>query len=239
MKTVTSVNPYTGESLHSYQKHSNKEVQELLENAHEQFLKWKNTSFDTRKSYILSVVDVLEKNKKDYAKTMTLEMGKPISQSIAEIEKCIWLCEYYAQHAESQLQDIIIETDAQKSYVRHEPLGVVLAVMPWNYPFWQVFRFAIPSLMAGNVGVLKHASNVFGSALHIEKVFEEAGLPKGCFTTLLINSDGVEAVIENPLVKAVTLTGSGPAGGGGGFFSRRALKKDRIGVRRKQRPYRF
>src|SRR5690606_18337385 len=154
----------------------------------------------------------LKKNKKEYAEMMTLEMGKPISQAIAEVEKCTWACEYYAENAEIQLQNEIIKTDAYKSYVSYEPLGVVLAIMPWNYPLWQVFRFAAPALMAGNIGILKHASNVFGSALNIEKVFKRAGFPENCFTTLLVGSEAIEEIIGNEKVKAVTLTGSGPAG---------------------------
>ena len=152
-------------------------------------------------------------------------MGKPISQAIAEVEKCAWVCEYYAENAKDQLQNEIIKTDAYKSYVSYEPLGVVLAVMPWNYPFWQVFRFAAPALMAGNIGVLKHASNVFGCALNIEKVFKGAGFPEHCFTTLLIGSDAMEDVIENEKVKAVTLTGSGPAGASVASIAGKNIKK--------------
>ena len=174
---------------------------------------------------MLAAAAELKKNKQEYAELMTQEMGKPIAQAIAEVEKCAWVCEYYAEEAAIQLADEIIETDAQKSYTSYEPLGVVLAVMPWNYPFWQVFRFAAPALMAGNIAVLKHASNVFGSALNIEKVFKRAGFPDHCFSTLLIGSDKVEEVLENPIVKAVTLTGSGPAGGAVAEIAGRNIKK--------------
>ena len=174
---------------------------------------------------MLAAAAELKKNKQEYAELMTKEMGKPIAQAIAEVEKCAWVCEYYAEEAAIQLADEIIETDAQKSYTSYEPLGVVLAVMPWNYPFWQVFRFAAPALMAGNIAVLKHASNVFGSALNIEKVFKRAGFPDHCFSTLLIGSDKVEEVLENPIVKAVTLTGSGPAGGAVAEIAGRNIKK--------------
>src|SRR5690606_28413577 len=167
----------------------------------------------------------LKKNKREYAEMMTLEMGKPISQAIAEVEKCAWVCEYYAENAEKQLANEVIKTDAHKSFVSYEPIGVVLAIMPWNYPFWQVFRFAAPALMAGNIGILKHASNVFGSALNIEKVFKRAGFPENCFTTLLIGSDAVEAIIENEKIKAVTLTGSGPAGSSVASIAGKNIKK--------------
>jgi succinate-semialdehyde dehydrogenase/glutarate-semialdehyde dehydrogenase len=143
---------------------------------------------------------------------MTLEMGKPFSQAVAEANKCASVCEYYADNAERILENQIIETDASKSYVAYRPIGIVLAVMPWNFPFWQVLRFAAPALMAGNVGVLKHASNVQGCALEIEKIFQDAGFPKNVFRTLVIGSKDVKEVIENPHVKAVTLTGSTPAG---------------------------
>ena len=225
MDTVTSINPYTGDTLHTYTKHTSKEVDTFLRKAKERFSHWKKTSYEEREDHIKNVASELEKNKETYAKTMTLEMGKPLSQSIAEIEKCIWLCEYYINNAKAQLQDKIIETDAQKSFIRYEPLGVLLAVMPWNYPFWQVFRFAIPALMAGNVAVLKHASNVFGSALNIEKVFANAGLPEGCFTTLLVGSDAIKGIIENDIVKAVTLTGSGPAGASVASLAGKNIKK--------------
>ena len=155
---------------------------------------------------------ILRENAHEYAVLMAQEMGKPIKDGRAEAEKCAWVCEYYAEQAETFLQPEIIPTDASKSFVTFQPIGVVLAVMPWNFPFWQVFRFAAPALMAGNTGVLKHASNVPGCALAIEAVFRQAGFPEHAFRTLLIGSKHVEAVIENPLVMAVTLTGSTPAG---------------------------
>ncbi|WP_203295710.1 NAD-dependent succinate-semialdehyde dehydrogenase [Luteirhabdus pelagi] len=213
MSTTNSLNPYTGDTIQSYKNHTKKETENALIEADKRFHSWRETSFAERKNLMMAAARELEKNKREYGETMTQEMGKPIRQAIAEIEKCAWVCEYYAENAEEHLSDEVIKTDASKSYVSYEPLGVVLAVMPWNYPFWQVFRFAAPALMAGNIAVLKHASNVFGSALNIEKVFERAGFPKNCFTTLLIGSDGVEEVIKNDIVKAVTLTGSGPAGG--------------------------
>jgi succinate-semialdehyde dehydrogenase/glutarate-semialdehyde dehydrogenase len=155
---------------------------------------------------------ILRNKKEDLGAIMTLEMGKPIAQSRAEVEKCAWVCDYFAENAEKFLQDEIIETDASKSFVTFQPIGVVLAVMPWNFPFWQVFRFAAPNLMAGNAGVLKHSSNVMGCALAIEDVFKEAGFPPNLFRTLVISSKKVSDAIKNKLVKAVTLTGSTAAG---------------------------
>ena len=145
MSTTTSINPYNGKELKSYKNHTNKEISEIIDNANRRFYSWRETSFSERKKLMLAAASELKKNKKEYAETMTMEMGKPISQAIAEIEKCAWVCEYYAENAEKQLQDEAIKTDAHKSYVSFEPLGVVLAIMPWNYPFWQVFRFAYAS----------------------------------------------------------------------------------------------
>ncbi len=225
MSTITSVNPYNQKNLDTYKSHNNVEIDSILSAANSRFESWKQTSFADRKKLMLKAALELKNNSKEYAETISLEMGKPITQAIAEVEKCAWVCEYYAENAEQQLSNKVIKTDAFKSYVSFEPLGVILAVMPWNYPFWQVFRFAAPALMAGNIGVLKHASNVFGSALNIEKVFERAGFPKNCFSTLLINSDKVERVIENKFVKAVTLTGSGPAGSSVASIAGKNFKK--------------
>jgi succinate-semialdehyde dehydrogenase / glutarate-semialdehyde dehydrogenase len=172
-----------------------------------------------------NVAKELRENKNEYATTITQEMGKPITQAIAEIEKCAWVCEYYANNAEEHLSSKTIETDAKQSYISYEPIGVVLAVMPWNYPFWQVFRFAAPALMAGNIGVLKHASNVMQSAENIQKVFERAGLPKGCFQNLPISSGKVESVIRDPRIQAVTLTGSKPAGSSVASIAGEEIKK--------------
>ncbi|WP_310992023.1 NAD-dependent succinate-semialdehyde dehydrogenase [Aequorivita marina] len=225
MASTTSVNPYSGKEIKSYKNHTKEEVEQIIDKAHKRFSSWREIAFSERRNLMLAAASELKKNKTEYAETMTLEMGKPISQALAEVEKCAWVCEYYAENAEEQLQKKVIKTDAHKSYVSYEPLGVVLAVMPWNYPFWQVFRFAAPTLMAGNIGVLKHASNVFGSALNIEKVFKRAGFPDNCFTTLLVGSDSVEAIIKNEKIKAVTLTGSGPAGSSVAAIAGRNIKK--------------
>lgn len=207
-----SINPYNGEKLYEFKELSDKELQVRIEASDKAFQSWKSTGFDERAKLMSKAAKELKANKDKYAKIMTQEMGKPISQSVSEVEKCAWVCEYYAKYAEEQLKDEIIETDADKSYVSYEPLGVVLAVMPWNYPFWQVFRFAAPNLMAGNVGVLKHASNVMKCGEMIEEIFEKAGFPKGCFQNLVLGSDKIPSVIENEHIKAVTLTGSKPAG---------------------------
>ncbi|MFC7357233.1 NAD-dependent succinate-semialdehyde dehydrogenase [Jejudonia soesokkakensis] len=212
MSKTTSINPYTNREIESFKTHTKKEIAEILKKADKRFYTWRETSFSERKKLMLAAASELKKNTQEYAEKITLEIGKPISQSIAEVEKCAWVCEYYANEAENHMADELIKTDAHKSYTKYEPIGVVLAVMPWNYPFWQVFRFAAPALMAGNIGVLKHASNVFGSALNIEKVFKRAGFPDYCFTTLLVGSDAIEDIVSNPVIKAVTLTGSGPAG---------------------------
>ncbi len=225
MSTTTSLNPYNGEELNSYKNHSKKEISEIINKADKRFYSWRETSFSDRKKLMLAAASELERNTKEYAETITLEMGKPISQAIAEVKKCAWVCKYYAENAEQQLQNELIKTDADKSYVSYEPLGVVLAIMPWNYPLWQVFRFAAPALMAGNIGILKHASNVFGCALNIEKIFKRAGFPDNCFTALLIGSEDVEEVIENEKVKAVTLTGSGPAGSSVASIAGKNIKK--------------
>ena len=225
MPTIISVNPYSGKQVDSFETYTSSEIIEILEHSQNQFYNWKNTPFSERRKLVLKVAANLTENKTKYANKITEEIGKPISQSLAEIEKCVWLCEYYADNAEDHLKNETIKTDAYKSYTCYDPLGVILAIMPWNYPFWQVFRFAIPTLMAGNVAVLKHASNVFGSALNIEKIFTEAGFPNHCFSTLLAGSSAMEAVINNPIIKAVSLTGSGKAGSAVAAIAGKNIKK--------------
>jgi succinate-semialdehyde dehydrogenase/glutarate-semialdehyde dehydrogenase len=207
-----SINPANLEVLQTYPDMHSSEVNNIINLTATAFESWRKTSFRQRSKLMLNVADVLRKNKEEYSKLMTLEMGKPISQSRAEVEKCAWVCEYYADNADKFLTDEIIETDASKSFVTFQPLGIVLAVMPWNFPFWQVFRFAAPGLMAGNAGILKHASNVSGCALAIDHVFREAGFPENLFRTILVPSSHMEEVIKNEKIKAVTLTGSVPAG---------------------------
>ncbi len=188
------------------------EVNKIIDLTQIAFESWKETSFGQISKLMMNAAEVLRRKQEDYSRLMTLEMGKPISQSRAEVEKCAWVCEYYAENAEKLLTDELIKTDASKSFVTFQSLGIVLAVMPWNFPFWQVFRFAAPGLMAGNAGILKHASNVSGCALAIEEVFREAGFPENLFRTILVPSSQMEQVIKNENIKAVTLTGSVPAG---------------------------
>ncbi|MCP4053239.1 MAG: NAD-dependent succinate-semialdehyde dehydrogenase [Mesoflavibacter sp.] len=223
--SIITSNPYNQKELKTYNYHTDNELKIILDNAQNTFENWKTKEIKERTNLLQNLANTLEDKKEIYAKLMTEEMGKPISQSIAEIEKCVWLCDFYITNAEDFLADSIIETDAKESFISYDPLGVVLAVMPWNYPFWQVMRFAVPSLTAGNVGLLKHASNVTSTALAIQDLFEEAGYPKGCFQTLLVNHDQIEDIIENDIVKAVTLTGSEPAGRSIAAVAGKNLKK--------------
>jgi succinate-semialdehyde dehydrogenase/glutarate-semialdehyde dehydrogenase len=209
---MTVVNPATGETIKTYEELTPTEVRGVIAHTHEAFLDWRHTTFAERGRLMKRAAAILRERANEYAVLMAQEMGKPVKDGRAEAEKCAWACDYYAENAEAFLRPEFIQTDASKSYVAFQPLGVVLAVMPWNFPFWQVFRFTAPALMAGNAGVLKHASNVPACALAIEDVFRTAGFPVHIFRTLLIGSKQVDAVIENPLVKAVTLTGSTPAG---------------------------
>lgn len=222
---MKSVNPATNELLKEYDPFNSEKVNSIINLVHTEWESYKTTNFSYRSSLMKDAAEVLRQNKDEYAELMTLEMGKPIAQSEAEVEKCAWVCDYYAENAEKFLSDEPVATDASKSFTAFEPLGIVLAVMPWNFPFWQVFRFAAPALMAGNAGLLKHASNVMGCALAIEDVFRKAGFPEHIFRTLVIPSKQVSEVIENPLVKAVTLTGSTPAGKAVAAAAGKELKK--------------
>ncbi|MDT0641734.1 NAD-dependent succinate-semialdehyde dehydrogenase [Zunongwangia sp. F363] len=222
---IISKNPYNGEEIEKFEEYTKEQIDKALDTANSTFKTWSKTPFEERSKLMKAAAEELKDNKEEYARDISLEMGKPIKQSIAEIEKCAWVCEYYAENAEKHLADEQIETEAANSYVSYEPLGVVLAVMPWNFPFWQVFRFAAPALMAGNIGVLKHASNVMRSANNIQKVFERAGFPKGCFQNLVIGSKKVEDIIKDKRVKAVTLTGSKPAGSAVAAVAGKKIKK--------------
>jgi succinate-semialdehyde dehydrogenase/glutarate-semialdehyde dehydrogenase len=209
---LQSINPANNELIKQYKEMNDAEVSDILDKTNAAYNDWKLTSFTHRASLMKNAGKVLRDKKEEFAKLMTLEMGKPILQSKAEIEKCAWVCDYYAENAEKFLSNEIVNTEFTKSYISYQPIGVVLAVMPWNFPFWQVFRFASPTLMAGNAGILKHASNVIGCALAIEEIFVKAGFPENVFRTLVISSKKVEVVIRNKNVQAVTLTGSTPAG---------------------------
>ena len=210
--SLHAINPATGETVATYEEMSAAAVHGVIADVHQAYLGWRNTSFSERAALMRNAAGVLRADAREYARLMAEEMGKPIRDGIAEAQKCAAGCDYYAENAERFLAPEPVRTEAHKSFVAFNPLGVVLAVMPWNFPFWQVFRFAAPGLMAGNAAVLKHASNVPGCALAIEQVFRKAGFPEHLFRTLLIGSEEVNAVIEHPLVRAVTLTGSGPAG---------------------------
>src|SRR2546422_7239717 len=223
--SIQSVNPATGDVVETYEETSPKEIERILAGAQAAFAEWRNTPFTARARSMRNAAEMLKKRRTDFARLMTLEMGKPIVQAEAEVDKCAWTCEFFAEHAEGFLAEQPRETDASRSYVRFDPLGPVLAVMPWNFPFWQVFRFAAPALMAGNAAVLKHASNVPGCALASEEISREADFPENLFRTLMIGSKQVEPVIEHPLVRAVTLTGSGPAGRKVGSKAAAMLKK--------------
>jgi succinate-semialdehyde dehydrogenase/glutarate-semialdehyde dehydrogenase len=220
-----SINPATGEKVSSYDEMSATEVQAILEQCADAQREWGNTAFAERARLMKSVAQVLLKNKEDYARLMTEEMGKVYTQGIAEVEKCAWGCEFYADNAERYLASEDVATEAHHSFVTYKPLGVILAVMPWNFPLWQVFRFAAPALMAGNAAVLKHAPNVFGCALLIEKVFAEAGMPANLFRSLLIDVPLTTEVIHNPLIAAVTITSSVGAGRAVASEAGKVLKK--------------
>ncbi len=222
---LTSTNPATGETIATYDEHTADEVTGFIEQAHEQHRVWRRTSFEHRAQVLRAAADRLEERRDELAELMAREMGKPISGGRSEVDKCAWVCRYYADHGAEHLADIPIDADRTRSYVHHEPLGAVLAVMPWNFPLWQVFRFAAPALMAGNAGLLKHASNVTGCSLVIEELFREGGAPDGLFRSLKIGSKSVEAVLEHDLVRAATLTGSVRAGSAVAATAGRLLKK--------------
>ena len=209
---LNSVFPFDNSVIKSYEEMKDSEVDSILESSQQAFESWRKIPVSQRAALLKNAGSVLLNNIKAYSELMTFEMGKPIAQSRAEVEKCAWVCDYYSENAEKFLNDEIIETDASKSFVSYQPLGVILAVMPWNFPFWQVIRFAAPTLTAGNTGILKHASNVTGCALALEDVFKKAGFPENVFRTLLISSKHVKRVIENPIIQAVSITGSVPAG---------------------------
>ena len=222
---MKSINPATNIKIKEYREHSDAEVSDIIEKVHKEWLTWKENTFEYRAGLFRNVARLLRNNKEKYSRLMTLEMGKIIRESVSEIEKCANGCDFYADHAQELLKEQVIPSDASKSMVVFQPLGIILAVMPWNFPFWQVFRFAAPSLMAGNVAVLKHSSNVSGCALAIEELFHEAGFPDHVFRTLMIPSGRVEPVIANRHIMAVTLTGSEPAGSNVAMIAGKLIKK--------------
>lgn len=223
--TLKSINPYGTSLIKAYKEYTDDQVSEVINFTAEAFKKWKYVSFGDKSKFMRQVAEILRKNRDIYAKTITLEMGKAISEAKAEIEKCAWVCDYYAENAENQLRTEIVQTDAALSRVQYEAIGIVLGIMPWNFPFWQVFRFLAPALMAGNTALLKHASNVQGCAEHIQHIIREAGFPKHVFNILIIGSDKIAKVIENEKVNAVTLTGSEFAGSAVASHAGKYIKK--------------
>jgi succinate-semialdehyde dehydrogenase/glutarate-semialdehyde dehydrogenase len=222
---IASINPATGETIKTFEGLDEVGIEEKLQRAAETFLIYRRTSFAERASMMTRAAEILEAEKNDLARLMALEMGKPIKGGVGEAEKCAWVCRYYAESAKQHLEDKVVQTNASRSFVRFQPLGPVLAVMPWNFPFWQVFRFAAPALMAGNVGLLKHASNVPQCALAIEGIFRRAGFPEGAFQTLLVGSEAVQGILEDSRVVAATLTGSEAAGRSVASIAGKQIKK--------------
>ena len=222
---IASINPATGQLIKSFEPLTDAQIEGKLKRAAEAFAKYRRTSFSERARMMIRAAEILEKDKEKFARTMTTEMGKPFRAAVDEAVKCISACRYYAENAERFLADEVIETGASRSYIHYQPLGAILAVMPWNFPFWQVLRFAAPALMAGNVGLLKHASNVPQCALEIEDLFHRAGFPEGVFQTLLIGSQKVDAILNDPRVAAATLTGSEEAGVQVGTGAAKRIKK--------------
>ncbi len=209
---IATINPATGETLKTFEPLTDAEIETKLAVAKRAFEHYRQTSLTQRAAWMKEAARILAENKQEFGKLMTQEMGKPIKAAIAETEKCALVCRYYAENAAEFLADVPASTDASQSFVRYQPMGPILAVMPWNFPFWQVFRFAAPALMAGNVGLLKHASNVPQCAVKIEEIFRQAGFPEGAFQTLLVGADKVAAIVADDRVMAATLTGSEGAG---------------------------
>jgi succinate-semialdehyde dehydrogenase/glutarate-semialdehyde dehydrogenase len=223
--SIASINPATGEVLQTFEPLSDAQIEEKLQRAVAAFSKHRVLPFKDRAAKMRNAADILEKEKDSLGRMMTAEMGKPLQSAIDEAVKCAWACRYYAENAEQFLADEIVETTASKSYIRYQPIGAILAVMPWNYPFWQVVRFVAPALMAGNVGLLKHASNVPQSAMKLEELFLAAGFAEGVFQTLLIGSNKVDKILSDPRIVAATLTGSEGAGIQVGISAARNIKK--------------
>ncbi len=210
--TMKSINPSNHELIAEYPETSAEDLEKRLNIARDAFSNWRTTEFRERAERWLKLAKLLREEVSLHAELMTREMGKPITQSEAEIEKCAWVCEYYANEGEALLSSVDVATDAKRSYVQYDPLGIILAIMPWNFPYWQVFRAAVPAITSGNVMVLKHANNVCGVALKIEQLFRRAGFPEGVFTSVFLSRDRIGSLIDSPLIRGVTLTGSERAG---------------------------
>jgi succinate-semialdehyde dehydrogenase/glutarate-semialdehyde dehydrogenase len=222
--TIETINPATGKVIGSYNSMSTEEVNQKTKNARISFEEWKNLDISERCTYMRRLGRVMKKNKEDYAKLITEEMGKPIRQSLAEIDKCAWVCDYYSEHAESFLRDELIPTEFRKSFVSFEPLGVIACIMPWNFPFWQVMRFAVPALTAGNVGILKHSSICLGTSLQIEQAFKDAGFPVNIFQSIIGDYRAGEALTQSD-IDAVSVTGSVNTGRRVAELATKELKK--------------
>lgn len=222
---IATINPATGELIKSFEPLSDEEIALKLERAQAAFEKYRQIPFTQRSQWMNEAANILETRKEEFGKIMTLEMGKTLKSAIGEVEKCVWVCRFYAEQAAEFLKDVPGQTDASRSFVRYQPMGAILAVMPWNFPFWQVFRFAAPALMAGNVGLLKHASNVPQCAIAIEQIFQQAGFPEGVFQTLLVGADKVAPLVADDRIKAATLTGSEPAGASLAAAAGKVIKK--------------
>ena len=220
-----SNNPFNGKEVGVWKALNQEQLIAKLEHSHDAFKRWRHVSLNERSQLMLKAGKLLNENVEEYARMITLEMGKPITESRAEIKKCAWVCEYYSENSARFLADEVIETDANKSLVQHHPIGTVLAIMPWNFPFWQVFRFAAPTLLAGNTALLKHAANVFGCANLIEEVFQKAGFPSGVFQNLIVHHDASERIIAHHSVQAVSLTGSERAGSAVAEISGKHIKR--------------
>src|SRR5688572_25396134 len=222
---INTINPTTGETVKTFDELTSAQLEAKLQLAATTFQTYRHTSFADRARSMTRAAEILESEKQEFGRLMTIEMGKPVKAAISEAEKCALVCRYYAENAQQHLADQVVETNAKRSYVHFQPLGPVLAVMPWNFPFWQVFRFAAPALMAGNVGLLKHSSNVPQCALAIEEIFVRAGFPQGAFQSLLVGSDAVEGILKDRRVVAATLTGSEPAGRSVASIAGKEIKK--------------
>ena len=223
--TIATVNPATGETVRTFSALSDSELEVRLQRAADTYLHYRRTPLSDRSRMLLKAAEILESEQQVFGRMMVLEMGKTLKAAVEEAVKCAWGCRYYAEHAERFLADEIVETSATRSLIIYQPVGPILAIMPWNFPFWQVFRFAAPALAAGNVGLLKHASNVPQCALAIEEIFRRAGFPEGCFQTLLIETGRVQKVIDDPRVAGVTLTGSTAAGSAVAAAAGKQVKK--------------
>jgi len=222
---ILSVNPFSGKEVYQHKEHSASEVEDIIQKTHQAYLSWRNYDFATRGALFTRLAQLLRKNKETYSRLVTEEMGKIIVESRAEVEKCAWLCDYYAEHAASMLQTEVFKTDARESYVRYEPVGIIYGIMPWNFPFWQAFRAAVPTMMAGNTFILKHAPNVLETAKTIEKLFFDAGFPENAFSNVIISLELSENIVAHPLVEGATLTGSQRAGSAVAAQAGKYLKK--------------